>query len=89
MEKKEIEELLGNTTDFNTELSSSSDEEKNPDGKTVKKYFNIKLKKLLDANEAYSNIKITFSDFIEELHYYIFSKYLTMINLIKRWQKRF
>ena len=88
MEKKEIEELLGNTTDFNTELSSSSDEEKNPDGKTVKKYFNIKLKKLLDANEAYSNIKITFSDFIEELHVYIFSKIFNNDQLDKKVAKK-
>ena len=88
MEKKEIEELLGNTTDFNTELSSSSDEEKNPDGKTVKKYFNIKLKKLLDANEVYSNIKITFSDFIEELHVYIFSKIFNNDQLDKKVAKK-
>lgn len=72
--KNEVKELLGNITDFKSELLSGDEEMENPDGKTVEKYFNIKLKVQLDAKKSYSNIKIVLSDFLEELNLYMYAK---------------
>ena len=75
-DEKEFENLLGNTTDFMSELQSGNEErEENPDGKAVEKYFNIKLKSLLFAEKSFSNIKIKISDFLDDLKLYSYGKY--------------
>ena len=72
--KNEIKELLGNLTDFKSELDSGKEELENPDGKAVEKYFNTKLVNLLEPESSHTNIKINLSQFFEELRLYIFSK---------------
>ena len=75
-DEKEFENLLGNTTDFMSELQSGNEErEENPDGKADEKYFNIKLKSLLFAEKSFSNIKIKISDFLDDLKLYIYGKF--------------
>ena len=60
---------------FYSELQSGNEEkEENPDGKTIEKYFNIKLKSLLFAEKFFSNIKIKISDIYDDLKIYIYGK---------------
>lgn len=85
--QNEVKDLLGNITDFKSELLSGEEEMENPDGKSVEKYFNIKLKTQLDAKDSYSNIKIVISDFLEELRLYMFGKTFNNEKLDKKIAK--
>ena len=88
IEKNDVRELLGNITDFKSELLSGNEEMENPDGKSVEKYFNIKLKNQLDAKQSYSNIKIVLSEFLEELRLYMFGKAFNDDKLDKKVAKK-
>ena len=72
--KDEMKELLGKITDFKSDLVSgdeNQENQENPDGKAVEKYFHLKLKSQLEAKSSYSNIKIKISEFLEEFRSYI------------------
>ena len=85
--KNEIKDLLGNITDYKSELTSGNEELENPDGKSVEKYFNLKLRTQLDVKHIYSNIRITPSDFLKELELYLCFKTFNEENLDKKVAK--
>ena len=74
--KNEIYELLGDIKEFIPELEFEDENLKNPDDKVIEKYFNIKLKNQLDAENPFSNIKIKISEFIDDLNIYMCNKVL-------------
>ena len=81
---KDIKDLLGKTTDSITGLSSGNEVDDNPDGKTVEKYFSMKLKNLFEAKDIYSNIKIFISDLLDDINVYIPTKIFENNNLSKK-----
>ena len=68
---KDIKDLLGNTTDYIAGLTSGNEVDDNPDGKTVEKYFSMKLKVQLKAENIYSNIKISISELLDDINVYL------------------
>ena len=68
---KDIKDLLGNTTDYIAGLTSGNEVDDNPDGKTVEKYFSMKLKVQLQAENIYSNIKISISELLDDINVYL------------------
>ena len=76
MEEKQNDllQLLGNSIDYISELNSGDEKMENADGKSIEKYFNIKMINLLKPQNYYNNVKIVLPDFLEELRQYIFGK---------------
>ena len=85
--KKEIDELLGDITDFKPELEFGNEDMKIPDGKVVEKYFHIKLKSQFGTENSFSNIKIKISEFIDDLNVYMSSKVFKNDKLDKKVAK--
>ena len=79
--------LLGDSTEFKSELESGDEDMENPDGKSVEKYFNIKMINILGPEKSYTNVKICLSDFLEELKLYIFGKTFSNDGLNKKTAK--
>ena len=86
-DENEVKNFFGNITDLKSELLSGDEEMKNPDEKSVEKYFTLEIKNQLDAKNSYSNIKIVISDFLEELRLYMFGKTFNKQKLDKKVSK--
>ena len=85
--KKEKDEILGDITNFKSELEFGDKDMKNLDGKEVEKYFHIKLKNQLGAENSFSNIKIKISELIDDLNIYMRSKVFKNDKLDKKVAK--
>ena len=83
-QKDNLRDLLGNITDFKIELDSGDEEMENPEGKSVEKYFNIKMINLLAPKNSYTNVKFSLSGFLEELKLYMFGKTFQNDNFDKK-----
>ena len=79
-----VQSLLGNTTDYKSDLLSGNDELENLEGKSVERYFDLKLKSQFEAKNSYFNRKIPISVLLEEFRSYIYAKIFNCESLQKK-----